>query len=107
MLCNGSRNVRGNASPGGVRSRFRAAYALGRASPARSVPPTPGRGIHMQHPTFDFRGAAAGARRALVLGAAAALALCATPFAVAQGKGEIRIAHVYSKTGPLEAYAKQ
>jgi branched-chain amino acid transport system substrate-binding protein len=27
--------------------------------------------------------------------------------ALGQGKGEIRIAHVYSKTGPLEAYAKQ
>ena len=27
--------------------------------------------------------------------------------AAAQGKGEIRVAHVYSKTGPLEAYAKQ
>ena len=27
--------------------------------------------------------------------------------AAAQGKGEIRIAHVYSKTGPLEAYGKQ
>jgi branched-chain amino acid transport system substrate-binding protein len=26
---------------------------------------------------------------------------------MAQGKGEIRIAHVYSKTGPLEAYGKQ
>src|SRR5678815_1685552 len=25
----------------------------------------------------------------------------------AQGKGEIRIAHVYSKTGPLEAYGTQ
>ncbi len=28
-------------------------------------------------------------------------------YAAAQGKGEIRIAHVYSKTGPLEAYGKQ
>ena len=27
--------------------------------------------------------------------------------ALAQNKGEIRIAHVYSKTGPLEAYGKQ
>src|SRR4051812_23633053 len=61
----------------------------------------------MQHPTFDIRIATARARRAFVFGAAAALALCATPFAAAQSKGEIRIAHVYSKTGPLEAYAKQ
>ena len=30
-----------------------------------------------------------------------------TPAAIAQGKSEIRIAHVYSKTGPLEAYGKQ
>ena len=48
-------------------------------------------------------------RRALIgpLAAAAALAL-ALPFAAqAQSKGEIRIAHVYSKTGPLEAYGKQ
>ena len=37
----------------------------------------------------------------------AAAAMCATSgFAFAQGK-EIRIAHVYDKTGPLEAYAKQ
>jgi branched-chain amino acid transport system substrate-binding protein len=61
----------------------------------------------MQHPTFDLRGAAAGARRALLIGAAGALALAVAPFALAQGSGEIRIAHVYSKTGPLEAYAKQ
>ncbi|WP_428294219.1 substrate-binding domain-containing protein [Hydrogenophaga sp.] len=39
----------------------------------------------------------------------AVLALaCAAPLAMAQSnKGEIRIAHVYDKTGPLEAYAKQ
>jgi branched-chain amino acid transport system substrate-binding protein len=37
--------------------------------------------------------------------AAAALALPAIAFA--QSKGEVRIAHVYSKTGPLEAYGKQ
>ena len=35
--------------------------------------------------------------------AAAAIPVCAA----AQSKGEIRIAHVYSKTGPLEAYGKQ
>ena len=48
-------------------------------------------------------------RRAFIgsLAAAAALAL-AVPFAAqAQSKGEIKIAHVYSKTGPLEAYGKQ
>ncbi|HUP08235.1 MAG TPA: substrate-binding domain-containing protein [Caldimonas sp.] len=60
----------------------------------------------MQHPTFDLRIATARARRTLLLGASA-LALCASPLALAQTKGEIRIAHVYSKTGPLEAYAKQ
>ena len=44
-------------------------------------------------------------RRNLV--ALAALAVCcAAPAALAQSK-EIRIAHVYSKTGPLEAYGKQ
>ena len=37
----------------------------------------------------------------------AALAIVAAPAAFAQSKGEIRIAHVYSKTGPLEAYGKQ
>jgi len=40
--------------------------------------------------------------------AASALALIAAPMlASAQAKGEIRIAHVYSKSGPLEAYGKQ
>jgi branched-chain amino acid transport system substrate-binding protein len=44
-------------------------------------------------------------RRNLV--ALAALAVCcAAPAVMAQSK-EIRIAHVYSKTGPLEAYGKQ
>ena len=43
-------------------------------------------------------------RRALL---AASLAL-ALPFAaVAQGKGDIKIALLAGKTGPLEAYAKQ
>ncbi len=41
--------------------------------------------------------------RAALVAAAAALPLTA----FAQGKGEIRIAHVYSKSGPLEAYGKQ
>jgi len=36
----------------------------------------------------------------------AALASLASPLAFAQGK-EIKIAHIYSKTGPLEAYGKQ
>jgi branched-chain amino acid transport system substrate-binding protein len=37
-----------------------------------------------------------------------ALALIASPLlASAQAKGEIKIAHVYSKSGPLEAYGKQ
>ena len=35
-----------------------------------------------------------------------ALALCAAA-SLAQAQGEIRIAHIYGKTGPLEAYAKQ
>ena len=38
--------------------------------------------------------------------AAAAGGLSST-VAFAQGKGEIRIAHIHSKTGPLEAYGKQ
>jgi branched-chain amino acid transport system substrate-binding protein len=37
----------------------------------------------------------------------ATVSLLAAGPAAAQNKGEIRIAHVYSKTGPLEAYAKQ
>ncbi|MGZ3198062.1 MAG: substrate-binding domain-containing protein [Croceibacterium sp.] len=37
----------------------------------------------------------------------AAAVLLVPQNAAAQGKGEIRIAHVYSKTGPLEAYGKQ
>ena len=41
-----------------------------------------------------------------MLAAVAASLLVAVP-AAAQPKGEIRIAHVYSKTGPLEAYGKQ
>jgi branched-chain amino acid transport system substrate-binding protein len=38
------------------------------------------------------------------------LAVClalASTWAAAQGTGEIRIAHIYSQTGPLEAYGKQ
>jgi branched-chain amino acid transport system substrate-binding protein len=49
-------------------------------------------------------------RRAIVGAAsiaALALAMLASPLASAQSKGEIRIAHVYSKSGPLEAYGKQ
>ena len=44
---------------------------------------------------------------ATVIAAAAAFAsVCAPQLAQAQS-GEIRIAHIYSKTGPLEAYGKQ
>jgi branched-chain amino acid transport system substrate-binding protein len=39
--------------------------------------------------------------------AAAAWGLSLAPLAWAQAKGEIRIAHVYSKSGALEAYGKQ
>jgi branched-chain amino acid transport system substrate-binding protein len=44
--------------------------------------------------------------RRLTLLALACASTLAAPLAFAQSK-EIRIAHVYSKTGPLEAYAKQ
>ncbi|MEX8520199.1 MAG: substrate-binding domain-containing protein [Leptothrix sp. (in: b-proteobacteria)] len=37
----------------------------------------------------------------------AAASLLAAGAVLAQGKSEIRIAHVYSKTGPLEAYGRQ
>ena len=49
-------------------------------------------------------------RDALALAMSAAVAastLGITGLALAQEKGEIRIAHVYSKSGPLEAYGKQ
>jgi branched-chain amino acid transport system substrate-binding protein len=48
-------------------------------------------------------------RRALIAcaGAAVALALGGAVPAWAQSKGEIRIAHIMGKTGPLEAFAKQ
>jgi len=46
-------------------------------------------------------------RRAALFSAIAATLAFATPAAFAQNKGEIRIAHVYGKTGPLEAYGKQ
>ena len=39
--------------------------------------------------------------------AALAASAFATPFAAAQSKGDIKIAHIYSRTGPLEAYGKQ
>jgi branched-chain amino acid transport system substrate-binding protein len=42
-----------------------------------------------------------------VTGAAFALTAMLPVAALAQNKNEIRIAHVYSKTGPLEAYGKQ
>ena len=46
-------------------------------------------------------------RRRLVVAVSAATALALPALASAQSKGEIKIAHVYSKTGPLEAYGKQ
>ncbi len=46
-------------------------------------------------------------RTALALAALSALSALPAAPALAQTKGEIRIAHVYSKTGPLEAYGKQ
>ena len=42
-----------------------------------------------------------------LLAMAAAAGLMAAPVALAQSKGDIRIALIASKTGPLEAYAKQ
>jgi branched-chain amino acid transport system substrate-binding protein len=42
----------------------------------------------------------------MALAALAASAFTASPV-LAQGKGEIKIAHIYSHTGPLEAYGKQ
>ena len=48
------------------------------------------------------------ARRRHAIGAVAvATVACVRRRRVRAGQGEIRIAHVYSKTGPLEAYAKQ
>ena len=46
-------------------------------------------------------------RRAALFTALVVLAFVMAPAAFAQSKGEIRIAHVYGKTGPLEAYGKQ
>lgn len=47
-------------------------------------------------------------RRVLTLAAVAAAAAAAVPgAALAQGKGDIKIAHIHSLTGPLEAYGKQ
>jgi branched-chain amino acid transport system substrate-binding protein len=45
-------------------------------------------------------------RRIWVVAAALATSALATPFAFAQSK-DIKIAHIYSRTGPLEAYGKQ
>src|SRR4029453_5475248 len=47
------------------------------------------------------------ASRRWLLAFAAVSAVAAATSAFAQAKNEIRIAHVYSKTGPLEAYGKQ
>ena len=46
-------------------------------------------------------------RRLAVIALACAASLAASVATAQAGKGEIRIAHVYDKTGPLEAYAKQ
>ena len=46
-------------------------------------------------------------RRAALFVALSALTVACAPTAFAQSKNEIRIAHVYGKTGPLEAYGKQ
>ena len=46
-------------------------------------------------------------RRAALFATLSALTAAFAPAAFAQSKGEIRIAHVYGKTGPLEAYGKQ
>jgi branched-chain amino acid transport system substrate-binding protein len=46
-------------------------------------------------------------RRTWVALAALAASALATPIAFGQSKGDIKIAHIYSRTGPLEAYGKQ
>lgn len=46
-------------------------------------------------------------RQAAVATVLAAAVLTLPTLALAQAKGEIKIAHIYSKTGPLEAYGKQ
>jgi branched-chain amino acid transport system substrate-binding protein len=46
-------------------------------------------------------------RRAVLGALSMAATLVAAPLAFAQSTSEIRIAHVYSKSGPLEAYGKQ
>jgi len=45
-------------------------------------------------------------RRHLISLAALAVSSAFAPTVMAQGK-DIKIAHIYSKTGPLEAYGKQ
>ncbi len=45
-------------------------------------------------------------RRHLISLATLAVSSALIPAAMAQGK-DIKIAHIYSKTGPLEAYGKQ
>ncbi|NUZ06525.1 substrate-binding domain-containing protein [Piscinibacter koreensis] len=60
----------------------------------------------MTEPSIS-RAARLAPRRAVLRALAAVVAFGAALPAIAQNKGEIRIAHVYSKTGPLEAYGKQ
>ena len=47
------------------------------------------------------------ARRAALAAVATTALSLLSGSVLAQAKGEIRIAHVYSRTGPLEAYGKQ
>ena len=61
-----------------------------------------------QH-SFDRRTPGVLRRRSVftAVAAAALVVVAASLPAHAQSKGEIKIAHIYSKTGPLEAYGKQ
>ena len=61
----------------------------------------------MTHHTIDRRAPGALRRLAVLSAFALATLVAASPAVHAQSKGEIKIAHVYSKTGPLEAYGKQ
>lgn len=59
----------------------------------------------MNHPTAATRPHAV--RRLVLAAATAVLAVAAAAPALAQAGRDIRIAHIHSKTGPLEAYGKQ
>jgi branched-chain amino acid transport system substrate-binding protein len=62
--------------------------------------------VHPVAAHLQFKQETAMQRRTLVALAAAAASTLALPAAFAAGN-EIKIAHVYSRTGPLEAYGKQ